>query len=220
MTKITSLILEWMKLVLQFIPKRFRTWPFNVSFEAGYSQCRSVIFCGLSRWSMSLQTVLWQSIVREMAGYSSVIYMPHSCGVSWYRRGVSQQPCLPWDTFALFPDTHSEAYFEIMATYVQENWAHEPTVWTFSRKKRKKGMYYGRHQGGVPLLFIQSLFMRTNTSNLLFPWMNKWTIVVNWIFWQNDTHCALHVDCKCFQYWKDNPFFNMIMQLNLIYCGR
>lgn len=30
--------------------------------------------------------------------------------------------------FTLFPDTHSEAYFWIMATYVQENWAQEPTV--------------------------------------------------------------------------------------------
>lgn len=38
------------------------------------------------------------------------------------------QGALHQGKFTLFPDTHSEAYFGIMATYVQEDWAHEPTV--------------------------------------------------------------------------------------------
>lgn len=40
----------------------------------------------------------------------------------------SEQGALLQGKFTLFPDTHSEAYFGIMATYVQENWTHEPTV--------------------------------------------------------------------------------------------
>lgn len=70
--------------------------------------------------------------------------------------------------FMLFPDTHSEAYFGIMATDVQENWAQEPTVWTFSRKK--VNVLFENIRKGVPVLFIHSLCIRTNTNNLLFPW--------------------------------------------------
>lgn len=61
------------------------------------------------------------------------------------------QGFLHQDKFTLFPDTYSEAYFQIMATYVQENWAHESTVKTFSKEKNA----YLKQQGEVLLLVIQ-----------------------------------------------------------------
>lgn len=80
--------------------------------------------------------------------------------------------------FTLFPDTHSEAYFGIMATYVQENWTHEPTVRTFSRKKmnalfedsRERSFYY----------LYNDFFMRTSNNTLFLSCLiNRLSIMVN-----------------------------------------
>lgn len=59
--------------------------------------------------------------------------------------------------FTLFPDTQSEAYFGIMATYVQENWAHESTIRTFSRKK--KCMHCLKTAGRGPSIIYTMTFL-------------------------------------------------------------
>lgn len=80
--------------------------------------------------------------------------------------------------FTLFLDTHSEAYFGIMATYVQENWTHESTVRTFSRKKmnalfedsRERSFYY----------LYNDFFMRTSNNTLFLSCLiNRLSIMVN-----------------------------------------
>lgn len=86
--------------------------------------------------------------------------------------------------FTRFPDTHSEAYFGIMATYVQENWTHEPTLRTFSRKKmnalfgdsRERSFYY----------LYNDFFMRTSNNTLFLSCLiNRLSIMANWVLWQN-----------------------------------
>lgn len=81
--------------------------------------------------------------------------------------------------FTLFPDTHSEAYFGIMTTYVQENWTQEPTVRTFSRKKKMNVLFEDSREKSFYYLY-NDFFMRTSNNTLFLSCLIKGlSIMVN-----------------------------------------
>lgn len=147
---ISIIILEWIELVPQSVPKRFWIWFFfDVRFRAGYSRRHS-------------KPEIWR--VDEAM---SVIYISHPGRDFWQIIGMGKEPCTQADSRYFLVHT-LQIIWGIMATYVQENWAPEPTVWTFPGKKTD--CFVWRWQRGLLVLFIPPLFMRINTNSLLFPW--------------------------------------------------
>lgn len=90
------------------------------------------------------------------------------------------QSSLHQGELALFYDIHSDAYFGIMATYVQENWAHESTVRTFSRPPQKMHALFEDYRESSFYYLYNDFFMRTSTNILLLSCLiNGLSILVN-----------------------------------------
>lgn len=120
-----------------------------------------------------------------------MIYIPHSCGVFWYIIEVSMPASgwiciISWHTqWSLFCDNG------YICSGKLDSWAHCLNLF----QKKKEGMYYLKTSGRRPSVIYTTPFLWEQIpSYLLFLWMNKWSIVVNWIFWPSDIRYAFHMD--------------------------
>ena len=146
--------------------------------------------------------------------YRGAIHIANSHGASGYLVDVSSCPaCIKANPRYFLTDPVKLLWGWWLYT-IRKSRPMRPLSELFLLKKH--GMYYWRYQGGVPLLFVQSLLMRTNTSNLFFPWSinglcGSLNILAKW-----HALCILY-GWQMFPISKDNNrLFNMIMHLNLI----
>lgn len=175
---ISIIILEWIELVPQSVPKRFWIWFFfDVRFRAGYSRRHS-------------KPEIWR--VDEAM---SVIYISHPGRDFWQIIGMGKEPCTQADSRYFLVHT-LQIIWGIMATYVQENWAPEPTVWTFPGKK--KWLFCLKMAERTSCIIYTTSVYENKYQQSIVPLINKWTVVVNWIFWENDIYHIFYMDYHCF----------------------